>query len=107
MTPTVGRIVHYWPGANPHGDKRQPLPAIITHVWSDDCVNLAVFNDASYPEPAPPVFLETSVCRAVEGALRWDWPPVLSVTVPVKDVAFDEEKNDAKEKDANSKNAAS
>lgn len=46
IKPTVGRIVWYHPakadpGPNP-GD--QPLAAIVTHVWSDTCINLAVFD---------------------------------------------------------------
>lgn len=46
IQPTVGRVVWYRrfpqdPGPNP-GD--QPLAAIITHVWSDTCVNLVVFD---------------------------------------------------------------
>lgn len=42
IKPTVGRIVHYWPAT---GQKEsQPYAAIIVCVWSDTCVNLAVFN---------------------------------------------------------------
>ena len=46
IKPTVGRIVLYVPAsydslAYDAGDK---LPAIITKVWSDRCVNLAVFD---------------------------------------------------------------
>ena len=46
MVPTVGRIVWYRPHTyemtHKHG---QPLAAIITHVWSAECVNLHVFGD--------------------------------------------------------------
>lgn len=46
IKPTVGRVVWYHPfetdpGPNP-GD--QPLCALVTHVWSDTCINLAVFD---------------------------------------------------------------
>lgn len=47
IKPTVGRVVWYRPspGENIVGnDGSQPLAAIITHVWSDTCINLAVFD---------------------------------------------------------------
>lgn len=37
ITPTIGRIVLYT------GQDEQVRPAIITHAWSDVCVNLFVF----------------------------------------------------------------
>lgn len=55
MKPTIGRIVTYFVGDGeiaenkylpdgPNGHREHP--AIITAVWSDDCVNLRVFFDA-------------------------------------------------------------
>lgn len=46
ISPTVGRVVWYHPFASdPSPDPgKQPLAAIVTHVWSDTCVNLAVFD---------------------------------------------------------------
>ncbi len=48
MTPTVGRIVHYWPD---HREKhiammtpKQPLAAIIVGVRGDGTLNLACFD---------------------------------------------------------------
>lgn len=47
IKPTVGRVVHYHPGSHDtemaftHGT---PLAAIVSCVWSDTCVNLAVFD---------------------------------------------------------------
>ena len=46
ITPTVGRIVHYWPSkgdAMTH-NKGDHVAAIITHVWSETSVNLVVFD---------------------------------------------------------------
>lgn len=58
---SIGRIVHYYQGdheapkgrdqdANWTGTNGSRLhPAIITRVWSDTCVNLQVFFDATGP----------------------------------------------------------
>jgi hypothetical protein len=47
IKPTVGRVVWYHPGKWA-GDlpkiSGQPWAAIVTGVWSDTCVNLAVFD---------------------------------------------------------------
>ena len=43
ITPTNGRVVWYHrPDA---ASDAQPLAAIVAHVVSDDCVNLAIFNE--------------------------------------------------------------
>lgn len=62
IKPTVGRIVWYYPPID--GLKRQgPLAAIVTDVWSDNCVNLAVFQANGFPMAEPP----TSVHLVQEG----------------------------------------
>lgn len=60
ITPTVGRIVWYI------DDSGASLAAIITHVWSDDCVNLAVFSADGVP------FGKTSVKLLNPGATASD-----------------------------------
>lgn len=52
ITPTVGRIVWYHPPKPTPYD--QPMAAIVTHVWSDTCVNLAIFCSNGRPMPEPP-----------------------------------------------------
>lgn len=53
ILPTVGRVVWYHPSqldpGIPPGD--QPLAALVTHVWSDRMVNLAVFSSEGVPFP--------------------------------------------------------
>lgn len=62
IKPTVGRVVWFTPkGSNP-GD--QPLAAIVAHVWSDTCVNLAIFDANGVPMANPP----TSILLVQEGA---------------------------------------
>ena len=41
IKPTIGRVVWYYP---PGGPVAQPQAAIVVWVWSDTCVNLAVFD---------------------------------------------------------------
>ena len=41
MAPTVGRVVYFHNGQT---IDTQPMAAIITHVWSDTMVNLAIFT---------------------------------------------------------------
>jgi hypothetical protein len=46
IKPTVGRVVWFFPyvGDTFARNGRQPLAAMVTAVWSDTCVNLAVFD---------------------------------------------------------------
>ena len=45
QTPTVGRVLLYRPLTSvPTLPGTQPLAAIVTYVWSNTLVNLAVFN---------------------------------------------------------------
>lgn len=81
--PTVGRIVLYRPQAST--GKSQLYPAIITHVWSDSCVNLHVFNDDSWPllEKEGSEFVSGTCLTSVSAAgdpenmspRSWIWPP--------------------------------
>lgn len=56
MKPSIGRIVHFVQEKPPqYQPKEGPnllvhLPAIITAVWGDTCVNLQVFSDGSNSE---------------------------------------------------------
>jgi hypothetical protein len=55
MKPSIGRIVHFVQN-KPSGfgeGVRVHLPAIITAVWGDTCVNLQVFTDGSNSEQGP------------------------------------------------------
>ncbi len=64
IKPTVGRVVWYYPaGKNPDaGD--QPLAALVAHVWSDTCVNLAIFDANGQPYPPG----HTSILLVQEGS---------------------------------------
>lgn len=66
ITPTVGRICHYYPSKE-HSEHA----AIITRVHNDTCIDLTWF-----PVGGPPKF-ETSVTIAPEGEEGgcWGWMP--------------------------------
>lgn len=86
--PSIGRIVHYYQGdyEAPHGNMQDERwtgtngtrfhPAIITRVFTDDCVNLQVFFDAQAPGA------RSSVMRIPDEMLNgmhiassgWRWP---------------------------------
>lgn len=45
IQPTVGRVVHFYPSIeDPLWVSGRPLAAIVAYVWSDSCVNLAIFD---------------------------------------------------------------
>ncbi len=52
IKPTVGRVVWFYPRGHKAGE--QPLAAMVAHVWSDTCVNLAIFDANGVPMPTPP-----------------------------------------------------
>jgi hypothetical protein len=66
IAPTVGRVVLFTPsrltgdGRFAHSDCRKPLAAIVSHVFSDELVNLAVFdsNDQSHSRTSVPLLQE-------------------------------------------------
>lgn len=53
IKPTIGRVVWYYPNE----DMKQPHTALVAHVWSDRCVNLACFNAMGTPYNAESVVL--------------------------------------------------
>lgn len=71
ITPTVGRVLHYWPvpgaGRSFVTGGEQPLACMITHVHSDDCVNLVVFDATGMPYPRQHVTLRQPEQSVVAG----------------------------------------
>ena len=58
ISPTIGRVVLYHPPFVPDsGTNEVTHAAIVTHVWSDTCVNLAIFDSNGLPYSATSVFL--------------------------------------------------
>lgn len=67
MTPTVGRIVHYFDSMG----QREPWPAIITRVDSDDYVAMTVFAPEIDPFHASAGYSSDRI-----PGKRWVWPQV-------------------------------
>lgn len=63
IKPTVGRVVNYFP---PGGSDDAPQVALIACVWSDTCVNLAIFDRSGNSVKDPP----TSILLVQEGNPR-------------------------------------
>jgi hypothetical protein len=75
IKPSIGRIVLFYPKGHPAHE--QPLPAIVAHVWSDTCVNLAIFNANGKPVENPPtsVLLVQPENEKPSGGLYCTWMP--------------------------------
>lgn len=75
ITPTVGRIVWFYPAG--HSRNHQPWPAIVAHVWSDTCVNLAIFDSNGKPLEQPPtsVLLVQDNMEVPSGGNYCTWMP--------------------------------
>ena len=79
MKPSIGRIVHYvQKKPSGYGEGIIHLPAIVTAVWGESCVNLQVFTDGTNSdEPNTfPVKWITSVSLDESGLQErsWHWP---------------------------------
>lgn len=101
---TIGRIVHYYEGdweAPKHYSEAQQKgwsgsngtrihPAMITRVWSDNCVNLQVFFDAGAPQQRTSMSLLPDEVFAEEMHCTnsgWRWPPHVREEKPEVDLA--------------------
>ena len=73
MKPTIGRIVHFVANLV---EPEQHYPAIITHVWSDTCVNLEVFRKGTAARDVMDTGVKTSVTFDESGTqpYSWHWP---------------------------------
>ena len=86
MKPTIGRIVHYVqekPVPVAYQSKEGPrvlvhLPAIITAVWGDTCVNLQVFTDGTNSDEANMASVKWITSSSLDEnailARSWHWP---------------------------------
>ena len=83
MKPSIGRIVHFVLESKPDvPDAGMQAPsahyaAVITQVWTDECVNLYVFPKGS-PLDQRDREVRTSVVFSSEGKpYSWHWPELV------------------------------
>jgi hypothetical protein len=87
MKPSIGRIVHFvQERPSRYQSMNEPkilvhLPAIITAVWGESCVNLQVFTDGGNseegPSSNPPSVKRITSATLDENASQpysWHWP---------------------------------
>ena len=83
MKPSKGRIVLYtFPLGTEHNmsaaaGQERTVPAVITNVWSEDCVNLRVFTDGWQPIPSVTSVTRRDTMSEANADLAgyWEWPP--------------------------------
>ena len=73
IKPTIGRIVWFTPMGIAH--MQQPYAAIVCHVWSDRCVNLAVFDQNGIVEQHTSVTLVQDDDERPDGGRYCEWMP--------------------------------
>ncbi len=74
IKPTVGRVMWYWPFKMEDGG--QPYAAIVTRVWGDNMVNLAVFDDGGVLQPKHSVPIVQDGSPYTAGASPYcEWMP--------------------------------
>jgi hypothetical protein len=66
MTPTQGRVVKYFDSVGEH-------VAIITRVWSPNCVNLSVIRDGAHSFDCRTSVLQGSEMNEFG---TWNWPKI-------------------------------
>ena len=77
MKPSIGRIVLFGVDQSQRGNNNggAVAPAIITHVFSDTCVNLKVLTDGPVDLWHTSVLIDDDPAAAVPAPSRWIWPP--------------------------------
>jgi len=70
MRPTLCRLVEY--RANKDAE---PQAAVVTHVWSDDLVNLGVWDANGTPHQVGATSVPRRGTPGDWGGPSWDWPP--------------------------------
>lgn len=88
--PVVGRHVHYVPAGHlPH---EQPRAAIIAHVVTDACVNIATFDERGQTWPVLSVPLLQAGDEPPAGGGYCVWPHLAKVTLDLLAALKDAEK---------------
>jgi hypothetical protein len=76
ITPTVGRVIHYYPTADDNGalpPQGQPLAGIVACVWNDRCINITYFdaNGNAWGKTSVPLVQDDDETRPGAGYCAW------------------------------------
>ena len=78
ITPTIGRVVWYWPTMQDMaegmvGGGNQAVPALVCHVWTDTMVNLSIMdaNGVQFPKQSVDLIQPGSPIREERGYCEW------------------------------------
>lgn len=75
--PSVGRIVHFFPGDNPENalpNNMEFAPAIITQCWGGDIANMTIFVASHNEEVRKGWSVHHKDALQQEGSPYWVWP---------------------------------
>ena len=76
IVPSIGRVVWFWPETTSSGAwVDQPLAAIVTYVWNERMVNLAVFDRNGVAHSRTSVTLLQDDDAPNEGGHYCEWMP--------------------------------
>lgn len=89
ISPSVGRVVLFHGNAEQMGNGAAVVPALVTRVWSDNCVNLMVMRDASTPlavTSVPYAEPEEADDKATfTASFGWHWMPYQKAVAAERD----------------------
>lgn len=77
ISPTPGRVVWFTPSVHDdtRHDREQPLAALVTYVWNDRMINLAVFDQDGDRASRTSVTLLQDNDPPLEGGYYAQWMP--------------------------------
>ena len=75
ITPTVGRVVWYFPEGKPEGKPYPVYTALVAHVWGDEMINIAYFDSNGIPGSATSVYLQQDGGEDHTAVPHCEWMP--------------------------------
>jgi hypothetical protein len=76
MRPTIGRIIHYWPGTSEQLPQGEPIAALVIGTHGEDVVDCVLFPDGGdCPTVTRRVYVEPVRAPRRYDTPGWAWPP--------------------------------
>jgi hypothetical protein len=75
MRPTIGRIIHYWPGTSEQLPQGEPIAALVIGTHGEDVVDCVLFPDGGdCPTVTRRVYVEPVRASRRDDTPGWAWP---------------------------------